>query len=327
MPRSFTLSAWGNMKTKASEKAPIIYIVGATASGKTDLAIRLAKHLKTEIISADSRYLYKEINIGTAKPTLEERGQISHHLIDVSSVQHIWSLGEYLKAVGPIIQSIHKQNKIAILVGGTGQYYRAIVEGWQPPELPPNPGLRSAIEVWGDKIGTDALHQKLALIDPSAAVNIDARNVRRTVRAWEVIFSTGNLFSEQRSRSESPYNTLMIGLDWDRESLYQRIDQRIDLMLDEGLLEEAQNLIDQGLADFVKKIGVIGYAESFAYLENEIDLNTCKMLIKRHTRQYVRRQANWFKPSDKTIHWFKATDPAHFEKMLSLIEENFAIRR
>lgn len=305
--------------TESPSKKPILYLVGPTASGKTDMAIRLAKALKSEVISSDSRYLYRELSIGTAKPGPEELAGVPHHLIDVTSVKEPWSLGEYLKAIDPIIADLTQKGMLPILVGGTGQYYRAIVQGWQVPELAPNPKLRGLIESWGQEAGFEFLYQKLALIDPPAAENIDPRNTRRTVRAWEVILSTGRRFSEQRRQDASPYKTLTIGLEWDRETLYQRIDQRIEWMLSNGLLEEVKHLIGQGLAEDVKRIGVIGYAETIAHLNGEISLEDCAMLIKRHTRQFVRRQANWFKPHDPNIHWFKASDPASFEKMLDLI--------
>jgi len=309
--------------TKSLQKMPLIYIVGPTASGKTDLAIQLAKHLNTEIISADSRYLYRELSIGTAKPNKEERQAVPHHMIDVTSVKEIWSIGEYLKSIEPLIEKLNNRGKIPIMVGGTGQYYRAIVQGWQVPKLPPNPALRETIEEWGETIGFERLYQYLSVIDPDAAKNIDYRNTRRTIRAWEVILSTGELFSQQRQRVDSQYNTLTIGIDWDRENLYQRIDLRIEKMFADGLLEEVEELIKRGLKDSVKKIGVIGYAETIAFLECEISFEEAVTLIKRHTRQFVRRQANWFKPSDPHIHWFKATDPTSFEKMLSLIDQYF----
>ncbi len=311
------------MTTKPIRQIPIVYIVGPTASGKTEIAIRMAKALGTEVISSDSRYLFKELSIGTAKPSLEELSTVPHHLIDVTSVKEPWSLGEYLKAIEPIIDSLNSLGKLPILVGGTGQYYRAIVQGWRVPEFAPNPDLRGQIEAWGQEVGFEVLHQKLALIDPLAASNIDHRNTRRTIRAWEVILSSGSLFSDQRRRGESRYKTLTIGLEWDRESLYERIDQRIEWMLKNGLLEEVEGLINQGLAEEVKRIGVIGYAETIAYLTGEISLEECEMLMKRHTRQFVRRQANWFKPTDPNIHWFKASDPASFDKMLDLINRSF----
>lgn len=314
------MKIWDCTMTKDINKTPIIFLLGPTASGKTSLAIRLAQELDTEIISADSRYLYRELNIGTAKPTEAELKMVKHHLIDVTSVSEIWSLGEYLKAIKEPINNLHSKGKIPVLVGGTGQYYRAIAQGWQVPKLPPNPALRTAIENWGNDIGFDALHQKLSYIDPNAAKNIDHRNHRRTVRAWEVILATGELFSEQRQKGETPYKTLSIGIEWDRPILYERIDKRIDQMFKDGLIEEVKDLMNKGLTDAVKKIGVIGYAETIAYLENEISFDDCIMLIKRHTRQFVRRQANWFKPGDPNIHWFKATDPAYYEKILGLID-------
>ncbi len=307
-----------------SETKPrLIMLVGPTASGKTGLAIRLAQALDTEIISADSRYLYRQLNIGTAKPTLEELAQVRHHLINCADLERQWSIGEYKEEAERLIRTLNSEKKVPILAGGTGQYIRAIRQNWQIPELEADDHMRTIIERIGDSIGFEKLHENLQVLDPEAAGFIDYRNHRRTVRGLEVIFKTGVRFSQIRSKEESPFDTLIIGLEWQRDELYNRIDVRIEQMLNEGFLEEVRELIDQGYKDALLKMGVIGYSEIIAFLDGDISLEEAIVLIKRNTRKYVRRQSNWFKPTDPEIHWINAQDPAILEKMLDLVRVKF----
>jgi tRNA dimethylallyltransferase len=181
------------------------------------------------------------------------------------------------------------------------------------------------VESWGNRIGFEALHSRLAKLDPEAAARIDYRNKRRTIRALEVIFTSGKRFSDLRGKSSSPYQTLVLGLAWTREELYQRIDARIDHMLASGLVEEVRALRNAGKAEALKRMGIIGYAEILSHLEGEVTLDEAAAQIRRNTRAYVRRQANWFKPSDPDIHWVNAADPAALERMLDLIRNFFYI--
>lgn len=300
-------------------------LVGPTGSGKSGLAIQLATALDAEIVSADSRYLYRQLNIGTAKPTEGELSQVPHHLIDVADLHQPWSIGEYKVEAENIIQNMHQRGKIPIVTGGTGQYIRALRQNWQIPELEADHRMRTVLEKIGDKVGFEKLHQNLKVLDPQAAELIDYRNHRRTIRALEVIFSSGVRFSQARSRKDSPYEMLMIGLRWEREELYQRIDARIEQMLKEGFLDEVRGLINHGYKDALLKMRVIGYSELIAYLDNNLSLEEALMLIKRNTRKYVRRQANWFKPTDSEIHWLNAKDPAILEKMLDLVSAKFGL--
>lgn len=300
-------------------------LVGPTGSGKSGLAIQLATALDAEIVSADSRYLYRQLNIGTAKPTEGELSQVPHHLIDVADLHQPWSIGEYKVEAENIIQNMHQRGKIPIVTGGTGQYIRALRENWQIPELEADHRMRTVLEKIGDKVGFEKLHQNLKVLDPQAAELIDYRNHRRTIRALEVIFSSGVRFSQARSRKDSPYEMLMIGLRWEREELYQRIDARIEQMLKEGFLDEVRGMINHGYKDALLKMRVIGYSELIAYLDNNLSLEEALMLIKRNTRKYVRRQANWFKPTDSEIHWLNAKDPAILEKMLDLVSAKFGL--
>jgi len=307
-----------------SENQPkVIMLVGPTASGKTGLAIQLAQALKTEIISADSRYLYRQLNIGTAKPTEQELSQVRHHLVDCADLDQPWSIGQYKEEAERLIQRLNKDGKIPVLTGGTGQYIRAIRQNWQIPELEADTRLRHTLEIIGEKIGFETLYENLRVMDPTAADFIDYRNHRRTVRALEVIFKTGIRFSQIRSKDESPFDSLIIGLHWQREELYQRIDNRIDQMLEGGFIEEVRDLVSNGYKEPLLRMGVIGYTEVIAFLDNQIDLEETKTLIKRNTRKYVRRQANWFKPTDPEIHWLNAQDPAILEKMLDLVRDHF----
>lgn len=194
-----------------------------------------------------------------------------------------------------------------VLVGGTGQYIQAIVESWDIPPAKPIPTLRQALEKWGREVTPLGLHQRLAVLDPQAAQGIDPRNVRRTIRALEVIFSTGDLFSRQKSRSTSLYQTFMVGLTLPREELYQRIDQRIEGMLEAGLVDEVKRLLDRGYSPDLSTLSAIGYRQIVAYLQHEITFEEAVRLIKKQTRVFVRRQANWFKSDDPGIHWVTAS--------------------
>lgn len=300
------------------QKEPLIVILGPTASGKTAVSIELAKRFNGEIVSADSRLLYRGMDIGTAKPTQDEKQSIPHHLIDVADPDEIWSLALYQREAYRIIDDIHKRGKLPLLVGGTGQYIRAIIEGWRIPPQRPDDHLRTVLNHWAEEIGAEGLHEKLKVLDPEAAHHIDYRNVRRTIRALEVIFRTGERFSDLRSRQDCRYNPIILGIEHPRDILYQRIDQRIDLMLSEGLVDEVQRLLDEGYPPDMPNFSAIGYAEIIQYLQGKITLEEAITLIKRNTRVFVRRQANWFKPGDDRIAWVPAGEDL-VEQMESII--------
>ncbi len=308
-------------------KPRLIILLGPTASGKSSLAIQLAQELNTEIISADSRYLYRQMNIGTAKPSPEELALVRHHMVDCADLHQPWSIGEYKSKVEELILDLNRAGKIPLMAGGTGQYIRAFMQNWQIPEIEADEKLRNAIERIGQEQGFDKLHQQLAVLDPNAAKLIDWRNHRRTIRALEVILTTGQQFSKQRKSGESPYDLLVLGLHWERAELYQRIDQRIETMLSEGFLEEVEALIENGYKADLLKMGVIGYSELIRHLDDEISLDEAIMLIKRNTRKYVRRQANWFKPDNPDINWFDAKDPEILKKMMDLIDQKYSLRK
>lgn len=285
---------------------PVVLLVGPTAVGKTALSLALAGELEAEIISADSRLFYRGMDIGTAKPSLAERGDIPHHLIDVADPDETWSLALFQREAKAIIADIQSRGKLPLVVGGTGQYVRAITEGWQVPAQQPDERMRAALESWVAEIGGEALHRRLALLDPTAAAAIDWRNQRRTVRALEVIFNSGRRFSEQRTRGSLPYQYKLIALKRDRTDLYARVDARIEGMLADGFEAEVRALLEEGYAPDAPALSAIGYREMIEYVQGKISLDEAVLLIKRRTRLFVRRQANWFKESDARMRWFDA---------------------
>ena len=291
-----------------SSKFPLVLIVGPTAVGKTELAIQLAERLNGEIVSADSRLFYRGMDIGTAKPTREEQARVPHHLIDNAAPDEILSLAVFQQLAHQVIADIHTRNRIPFLVGGTGQYIRAVTEGWNPPEVEPDERLRSELERLKEENNIYWLHERLKGLDPLAAQKIDPRNYRRTIRALEVIMTTGKRFSEQRRQSESPYHLITIGLMRPRAELYERVDQRIDMMFENGFLDEVKNLLARGYSPSLPTMSAIGYRECIRVINGELSEEQAKADIRRVTRIFVRRQANWFKESDPNIKWFQVEE-------------------
>jgi tRNA dimethylallyltransferase len=276
--------------------------------GKTELAIRLAERLNGEIVSADSRLFYRGMDIGTAKPTREEQARVPHHLIDIADPDQILSLAVFQQKAREAIADIHTRNKIPFLVGGTGQYIRAVTEGWSPPEVEPHERLRKELERLNEERGPSWLYEKLKGLDAAAAEKIDSRNSRRTIRALEVILTTGKKFSEQRGQSDSPYRLLAIGLTRPRSELYERVDWRIEAMFASGFLDEVKKLLEKGYSPSLPTMSAIGYREAIRVLHGELTEEQAKAEMRRVTRIFVRRQANWFKESDPNIKWFRVQE-------------------
>ena len=291
-------------------KPPLILVVGPTAVGKTEIAIQLAERLPSggEIVSADSRLFYRGMEIGTAKPTREEQARVPHHLIDIADPDEILSLAVFQQKAREAIADIHTRNKIPFLVGGTGQYIRAVTEGWSPPEVEADERLRDELGRMKDERGVSWLHDKLKMLDLKAAEKIDPRNYRRTIRALEVIMTTGRKFSGQRGQTESPHHLITIGLTRPRPELYERVDQRIDRMFASGFLDEVRNLLAKGYSPSLPTMSAIGYRECIRVIKGELNEEQAKAEIRRATRIFVRRQANWFKESDPNIRWFSVED-------------------
>jgi tRNA dimethylallyltransferase len=310
------------LSERAIENQPtdLVVLLGPTGVGKSEIAVILAEHLDGEIVSADSRLFYRGMDIGTAKPSLEDRHRVTHHLIDIANPDQTLSLATFQERARAAIAGIHAKGRLPFLVGGTGQYIRAVVEGWRGPRVEPDPVLRSVLEKWVGEIGRGGLHQRLSVLDPQASAIIDPHNLRRTIRALEVIFSTGQRFSKQRHRGTSPYRLLLIGLNRPRTELYARLDARIDSMIQSGFSDEVQSLMERGYSPELPSFSAIGYREIASYLEGVITLDDAIREIRRLSRIYVRRQANWFKLSDPEIHWFDVSSSTVVE-MLALIQQ------
>jgi len=252
----------------------------------------------------DSRLLYRGMDIGTDKPTLEERNRVPHHLIDVAWPDENWSLARFQAAALQAIKEIHSRNRLPILVGGTGQYMTAILEGWIPPPKPADPAYREELAKFAEEYGKGALHQRLRDIDPESAERIHATNLRRVIRALEIHHIAGELPSKARRKEPPPFRSLRIGLQMSRGQLYTRIDSRIDEMIRSGLLSEVQKLLDAGYGPELPSMSAIGYKQIADALSGKVPLEEAIQEMRKLTRQFVRRQANWFKPRDPSIHWF-----------------------
>ena len=283
------------------EGRKLLVILGPTAVGKTALSLQIAEQFNGEIISADSRYFYRGMDIGTAKPSAAEQAQAPHHLIDICNPDETLTLGEYQRLAYKTIDAVLENGRLPILVGGTGQYVKAVVEGWGIPEVPPHPDLREALE----SLGGPELARWLQMLDPTAAERIDARNVRRVVRALEVTLVTGQPITELQRKTPPPYNIQMIGFIRDRDTLYQRIDQRVDQMMTAGLLAELGELREAGYGRSLPAMSGLGYQQLWAYLEGEMTLDEAVERIKFETHRFARQQNTWFGQDDPCIDWFE----------------------
>jgi tRNA dimethylallyltransferase len=284
----------------------LVVILGPTAVGKSALAIDLARRLPSggEIVSADSRLFYRGMDIGTAKPTLAERALVPHHLIDVADPDRPLTLAAFQQAAYDAIDQISARSRQPMLVGGTGQYVRAVVEGWTVPGGEPDLALRMQLEALAAAHGPATLHARLAARDPAAAARIDPRNVRRVARALEYALITGQPISQGQQKRPPPYPVLQIGLRLPRPALYARIDARVDAMMAAGLVEEVRALVAKGYAWDLPAMSGLGYRQTGQYLRGECDLPEAVRRIKAETRRFVRRQSGWFRPDDPAIRWF-----------------------
>jgi tRNA dimethylallyltransferase len=288
---------------------PLLVVVGPTAAGKTALAVRLAQALGrrngagVEIISADSRQIYRQMDIGTAKPTPEELSAAPHHMLDVVDPDQVLSVAEYQRMAYALIDAITERGHLPVLVGGTGQYVHAVLEGWTIPEVAPQPELRLRLEERAAAEGSAALHAYLATLDPVAAARIDYRNRRRVIRALEVYLVTGELISTLQRKSPPPYLVYQLGVTRPRPTLYARIDARVDAMLAHGLVEEVARLVRAGYGWELPSMTGLGYRQIGAYLRGEMSLAQSVALIKKQTHRFVHQQGTWFRPNDPAIHW------------------------
>lgn len=288
---------------------PLILIVGPTAVGKTGVALELAPALDGEIVSADSRQIYRYMDIGTAKPTPEERARVAHHLLDVVDPDQTLTLAEYQELAYAALREITGRGRVPMLVGGTGLYVRAVAEGWTIPRVAPNLALREVLFARAEREGAEALFGELRVVDPLAAERIDPRNVRRVVRALEVYHGTGRAFSAQQRREAPPYDLLWIGLTMPRPLLYERADRRIEQMLEAGWADEVRDLLARGYRLDLPAFSALGYSEMAAYVQGEMAREEAVALIKRGTRNFIRHQYAWFRPQDPRLHWFDMSEP------------------
>ncbi|HEY7348994.1 MAG TPA: tRNA (adenosine(37)-N6)-dimethylallyltransferase MiaA [Ktedonobacterales bacterium] len=298
---------------------PLLALVGPTASGKTGLALRLALRLHGEIVSADSRQLYQGMDIGTAKPTSEERALVPHHLLDSITPDTPYTLTQYQADAQAAIAAIHAREHLPLLVGGTGLYIRAVVDNLAIPEVPPQWELRRELEAQAAREGAAALHARLAALDPASAARIDPANTRRVIRALEVCMVTGKPFSALQGARPSPYRALLLGLTCERARLYARVDRRVDAMIAAGFVDEVRALVARGYDWRLPAMTSLGYGEMGVYLRGETSLEEAVERLKYHTHSYIRRQYSWFR-ADARIHWLDSEAPDLEDAALALIQ-------
>lgn len=294
---------------------PLVALVGPTASGKTALALHLAERLPellglagAEVVSADSRQIYRMMDIATAKPTADERAHTPHHLLDCVWPDESYTLAEYQRDANAAIVDIWARGRLPLLVGGTGLYIRSVVDGLAIPEVAPQPELRAELEAAWAQRGLATLVEQLRALDPLAAGRIDTANPRRVIRALEVCIVSGRPFSEQQGSRPTPYRATLIGLNMDRNALNARADRRIAAMVADGLVAETEALVARGYAWTLPAMSSLGYREIGAYLRGETTQAEAVTRFEQSTHQYIRRQVTWFRP-DRRVIWLDAALP------------------
>ena len=283
----------------------IICIAGPTASGKTALAVELAKEFNGEVVSCDSMYVYKRMNIGTAKPSLEEMDGIIHHMIDVAEPDVDFSVSKYCDMAAPIVDDIIARGKTAIIAGGTGLYMDSLIRGNDFAPFP-STGMREKLEAQADREGMEAMLELLRSIDPDSAARLHLSDRKRIIRALEVFYETGKTITAHNIRTQAippRYNPLWLGLDFaDRAELYRRIDLRVDIMLQQGLVEEIQELLASGIPEKCTAMQAIGYKEFVAALDGQCTIEEAAEEVRKSSRHYAKRQLTWFR-RNRNIHW------------------------
>ncbi|MBD1434091.1 tRNA (adenosine(37)-N6)-dimethylallyltransferase MiaA [Sphingobacterium sp. DN00404] len=286
-------------------KKRLIVVVGPTAIGKTAMAITLAKHFKTEIISADSRQFYKEMSIGTAKPDVNELTEVKHHFIDSHTIEEEYSAGDFERDALSLLDTLFEKYDVVVMVGGSGLFVRAVCEGLD--NLPKAPAaIRERLNGIFEREGLESLQQKLSEVDPDYYRHADIHNPQRVIRALEVYEATGQPFSSYRLRemAERPFEMVTIGLNMERQKLYDRINLRVDMMIDKGLVNEVRSLLSYRNKPALL---TVGYAEIFDFIDGKITLEEAISHIKQNSRRYAKRQITWFKKYGNTV-WFEPDD-------------------
>lgn len=302
-------------------KIPLIVVAGPTASGKTGLAIEIASYIGGEIVSADSMQIYKYMDIGTAKPTKEERAMAVHHLVDFVEPECEFSVADYTEKAHAVISDIHSRGKIPVMVGGTGLYINSVVNDVTFGEMDTDYALRKELDALARERGSEYLLDMLSEFDEVSAKRLHPNNLRRIIRAIEFYRLTGKPISEHQEETkltESRYNPLMLLIDWDRTALYDRINRRVDIMLSEGLLDEVRSLMSRGYTQELNAMKGIGYKEIMDYYDGKMSLEEAIELIKQSSRRYAKRQLTWFR-RDERIHYLGSDEP--FEEAKALIDE------
>lgn len=305
-----------------SEKEKLAVLIGPTAVGKTKLSILLAKRFNAEIISGDSMQIYKRMDIGTAKIKEEEMEGIPHHLIDIKNPEEPFSAAEFQELVRSKITEITSRGKLPMIVGGTGLYIQSVIYDYQFSDAPSDEEFRKILEERAEREGNDVIYEELLEIDPESAEKIHPNNIRRVIRALEIYHCTGKTMSQyqENQNPELLYDTALIGLTMDRETLYDRINQRVEIMMQEGLLEEVSSLFDNGLMD-CQSIQAIGYKELYDYFNGRVSLEDAVENLKQNSRRYAKRQLTWFR-NKMNVEWFDmsdSVDPHEFEKKFAEI--------
>jgi len=282
----------------------VIAIVGPTAVGKSELALRLAQYFPIEIISADSRQVYRYMDIGTSKPSPAERAAVPHHVIDVVEPDEDFSLAMYHQLAMEALKAIQQKGKLPLMVGGSGLYVWSLVEGWKIPEVPPDQKLRRQLESRAEQEDSRSLYQELQDIDPVAAAKINPSNVRRIIRALEIYYATGQTPSQLQHKEAPAFSVLIIGLTQERSGLYRKIDGRVDKMIQRGLVEEVEQLFKKGYSSSLPSMSGIGYKQIGQFLRGEMTLPEAIDKIKYETHRLARHQYAWFRLRDSRIRWF-----------------------
>lgn len=305
------------------KRKKVLFIVGPTAVGKTETAIELARKLDGEIISADSRQIYRYMDIGTAKPTPEQRRQVPHHFIDIKNPDEYYSAGEFSREARQKIHDLLNRGIQPIVVGGSGLYIRALVDGIFEPKVA-DPEVKERLTREARKKGIQHLHKRLSKIDPETAQRLPATDTQRIIRALEVYELTGKPFSEFLKHSPKPadFTAVFFGLTRERQKLYKRINERVDRMIEEGLVEEVKKLHSMGYGPHLNALRTVGYREVFEYLAGELSYDEMIELIKQHSRNYAKRQLTWFR-KEKRIRWLNLEDFKNTEEIVDFIFEKF----
>lgn len=295
------------MNTVNEMKPRILGFVGATASGKTSLALEVARHLPCEIICMDSMQIYRRMDIGTAKPTPDEQAVAPHHMLDIVEPTDSFSVAEYTEKAHKVIQEILSRGNIPVLVGGTGLYLQGLTLPMNYGGLPSDPAIRQQLTDELNRIGAEKLHERLSATDPATAARLHPNDTRRVIRALEIFMLTGTPMSQHKTPTDadSPYQFSLYAIDWPRHELHQRINLRVDLMMKEGLLDEVKSLVRSGIPADAQSMQGLGYKELLPVISNKNALNAAVEQIKTGTRNYARRQLIWFR-RDKRIEWIES---------------------